>query len=252
VVGTHRVFNSLARIEGEDLVTDAPLRVVLFDIDHTLLASGGAGFRAMDRALFELFGIEGATRGMVPHGKTDPMLFSEALRAHGIIGVDDGEPYRELVRLYQLYLPEEMTAPPARLMPGARELIETIDGRPGVLLGLLTGNLEPTARVKLATFGLDRHFRFGAFGSDDRDRLKLVPIAVERAEALAGRRIGLGPHVMVVGDTPRDVACALAWGATAVGVATGRSSSRELLDAGANFAFEDLSDTAGFMGSLRL
>lgn len=228
------------------------LKVVLFDIDHTLLASGGAGFRAMDRALAELFGVNGATRGMIPHGKTDPMLFSEALRAHGLADDDGAEPYRELVRLYQLYLPEEMRVPPARILPGARELVEALSAHPGVVIGLLTGNLESTARVKLAAFGLDRYFRFGAYGSDDRDRLKLPPIAVERAEALTGLRIGLGPHVTVIGDTPRDVACALAWGTTALGVATGRSSTRELLDAGAHRALDDLSDTEAVLAALHL
>jgi phosphoglycolate phosphatase-like HAD superfamily hydrolase len=232
--------------------TSERTKVILFDIDHTLLASGGAGFRAIDRAFAELFGVERATRGIIPHGKTDPMLFSEALRAHGIADRDLDESHRELARRYESYLPEEMTAPPARLMAGARELLEGISGHPGALVGLLTGNLESTARVKLATFGIERHFRFGAYGSDDRDRLKLPPIAVERAEHLIGRPIGLGPHVVVVGDTPRDVACALAWGATAVGVATGTSSTRELLDAGAHIAFEDLSDAATVLAALRL
>ena len=180
------------------------------------------------------------------------MLFSQALRSHGLDDDPSSTPYLELVRRYERYLPEEMTTPPARLMAGAREIVEALDGRPGVLLGLLTGNLQTTARAKLAAFGLERHFRFGAFGSDDRDRLKLPPIAVARAEAIAGQRIGLGPHVVIVGDTPRDVACSLAWGATAIGVATGSSSRRELLDAGAHVALEDLSDTAAVLAALRL
>jgi phosphoglycolate phosphatase-like HAD superfamily hydrolase len=227
-------------------------RVVLFDIDHTLLASGGAGFRAMDRALAELFDVRQATRGIIPHGKTDPMLFAEALRRHGIPHAADGPAYRALARLYERYLPEEMTAPPARLMCGVVELLDVLRQRATPLLGLLTGNLEITAKAKLATFGLADRFAFGAFGSDDADRLKLPPIAVARAERAAGRPLSLGPHVVIVGDTPRDIACALAWGATAVGVATGRSSTRELLDAGAHVALADLSDTQHVLAALRL
>lgn len=229
----------------------AALKVLLFDVDHTLLSAGGAGFRAMDRAFLELYGVENATRGIAPDGKTDPMLFGEALVRCRLAAAGSPPPC-ELVRRYEDLFPEEMAAPPAELMPGVRELLQALSGCPGVQLGLLTGNLERTAQVKVATFGLDRYFAFGAYGSDHGDRLRLPPVAVERAERLAGRPIGLGPHVVIVGDTPRDVVCARAWGATAVGVATGRSSARELLDAGAHRVFEDLSDSRGFIEVLRL
>jgi phosphoglycolate phosphatase-like HAD superfamily hydrolase len=229
----------------------AALKVLLFDVDHTLLAAGGAGFRAMDRAFVELYGVESATRGITPDGKTDPMLFGEAL-VRCRLAAAGSPPPPELVRRYETLFPEEMAAPPAELMPGVRELLHALSGHPQVLLGLLTGNLERTARLKVATFGLDHHFAFGAYGSDHGDRLRLPPIAVERAERLAGRTIGLGRHVVIVGDTPRDVVCAHAWGATAVGVATGRSSTRQLLDAGAHLVFEDLSDSLGFIEALRL
>lgn len=227
------------------------MKVLLFDVDHTLLAAGGAGFRAMDRAFVELYGVENATRGIAPDGKTDPMLFGEAL-VRCRLAAAGGPPPPELVRRYETLFPEEMAAPPAELMPGVQELLHALSGRPQVLLGLLTGNLERTAQLKVATFGLDRFFAFGAYGSDHGDRLRLPPIAVERAERLAGRPIGLGPHVVIVGDTPRDVVCARAWGATAVGVATGRSSRSQLLDSGAHLAFDDLSDSRGFIEALRL
>ena len=229
----------------------AALTVLLFDVDHTLLAAGGAGFRAMDRAFLELYGVDHATRGIVPDGKTDPMLFSEAL-VRCRLAPAGAPPPPGLVTRYEGLFPEEMTAPPATLMPGVSELLDALAGRDDVALGLLTGNLETTAKIKLATFGLDRHFAFGAYGSDHADRLELPPIAVERAERLTGRRIGLGPHVVVVGDTPRDVDCARASGATAVGVATGRSSVRQLLDAGAHAALQDLSDTERSLRALRV
>lgn len=226
------------------------MKLLLFDIDHTLLASGGAGFRAINRAFQELCGVEEATRGIVPDGKTDPMLFEEAIRNAPNLHMGEDAVLAELTGIYERLLPEEMTAPPARLMPGVPRLMEALAERSGVLLGLLTGNLETTALAKLRTFDLDRFFSFGAFGSDDRDRLKLPPVAVRRAERLTGEPIGLGPHVVIIGDTQRDVVCALAWGATAVGVATGNTTAAALRDAGAHVVFEDLSDTSAVIDSL--
>jgi phosphoglycolate phosphatase-like HAD superfamily hydrolase len=114
----------------------------------------------------------------------------------------------------------------------------------------LTGNYERTARIKLERFGLNHHFPFGAFGSDDGDRTRLPPVAVARAETFSGRPIGLGRHVMIIGDTPLDVGCALANGATAVGVATGNYSQSELQEAGAHLVFEDLSETGSVVEAL--
>ncbi len=204
----------------------------------------------MNRAFAELYGIEEATRGIVPDGKTDPMLFEEAIRNAPAIETDEARAIAVLTSAYERYLPEAMTAPPARIMPGATALLKELTTRPGVLLGLLTGNLESTAFAKLRVFGLDRYFSFGAFGSDDRDRLKLPPIAVQRAEELTGAAVGLGPHVVIIGDTQRDVICARAWGATAVGVATGNTTEAELRDAGAHLVFDDLSDTSTVIDDL--
>lgn len=227
------------------------MKLLLFDIDHTLLASGGAGFRAINRAFVELCGIEDATLGIRPAGKTDPMLFREAIRNAAARGVDAGLSMTRLTELYERYLPLEMTAPPARLMPGVADLLEELSARESaVVLGLLTGNLQSTAYAKLGVFGLDRFFRLGAFGSDDGDRLQLPPIAVRRAERMTGITIGLGPQVVILGDTTRDIHCARAWGATAVGVATGGSCADELRDAGAHIVFPDLSDTAAVITAL--
>jgi phosphoglycolate phosphatase-like HAD superfamily hydrolase len=223
--------------------------LLLFDIDRTLLASGGAGFRAINRAFAELYGLEDATEGITPDGKTDPMLFREAVARFDGTDRLDGAAIRRLTDRYIELLPEEITAPPARLMPGVRQLLEALEPLPTVGMGLLTGNLELTAYVKLGFFGLDRFFTFGAFGSDSGDRLELPPIAVRRAESLFGNRVAFR-DVTVIGDTPRDVACALAWGARAVGVATGRSSRQELHNAGAHVVFGDLSDTGVVLDAL--
>ncbi len=138
----------------------------------------------------------------------------------------------------------------ARLMPGVMAMLELLGQRSDVSLGLLTGNFEATARIKLDRFGLNGYFPFGAFGSDDGIRANLVPIATRRAEIHLGRKIGLGPQVVVIGDTPQDVECALAHGATAIGVAASRYSVADLEAAGAHHALPTLEDIPAFMNAI--
>jgi phosphoglycolate phosphatase len=229
------------------------MKLLLFDIDGTLLLSGGAGFRAIDRVLLERFGVAHASRGILPDGKTDPVIFREVLAACGIPGGELARAMEVLTVDYERCFREEMpVSPGARLMPGVEELLAALAIRSEVVLGLLTGNLERTARVKLERFGLNRYFRFGAFSSDDEVRERLVPLAVERAERLTGHRIGLGRHVHVIGDTPRDIVCALANGVTAVGVGAARYPARDLAAAGAHVVFESLADTEAVLAGLEL
>jgi phosphoglycolate phosphatase-like HAD superfamily hydrolase len=226
-------------------------RLVLFDLDSTLMRSGGAGMRAMRRAFDERFGIADAGPDIVPDGKTDPIIFREMLAAHAVGRGREELEIAALAASYEAFLREEMpTSIGAHLMPGVVELLEELEAMDGVALGLLTGNLEVTARLKLERFGLNRFFAFGAFASDHGQRDRLPPVAVARAERHIGAPIGLGAHVVIVGDTPLDVACALEHGATAAGVATGRFTVEELLAAGAQLAFEDLSDTAAVLAGL--
>jgi phosphoglycolate phosphatase-like HAD superfamily hydrolase len=229
------------------------LKILLFDIDGTLMLSGGAGRRAMDRAFFEIHGIENAFDGIAPYGKTDPAIFTEIFSNHGL-GDDVGdEEIRPVADLYTRYLPEEVrTSTGAELMPGVAPLLDHLAGLDAVVLGLLTGNFERTARTKLSRFDLNRYFSFGAFGSDDGDRVRLVPVALRRAAAHTGRTIAAGPHVVVIGDTPRDVECALVHGATAVGVATTHYTIDDLQAAGAHHVFQDLANTAQFTRALDL
>ena len=134
-------------------------------------------------------------------------------------------------------------------MPGIQALLDDLQARDGVYLGLLTGNFEAGARIKLEYFDLWRYFQCGAFGDDAADRNALVPFAVSRA-----RECGvpdLAPHdILVVGDTPHDIACARAVGATPVAVATGMFTTEQLRDSGAGIVFRDLSDTAAFTSLL--
>ena len=226
------------------------MKVLLFDIDGTLMKAGGAGFAAMDQAVEERLGVRNATEGIVPHGKTDPLILREVLRRIGVGPTTASSVLPPLIEDYERLLAIRMKSAPAVLLPGVRELLDALSQRPRALLGLLTGNFERTARIKLSRFGLDRYFRFGAFGSDDEQRVALPAIAVARAERIAGAPIGLGRHVVVIGDTPRDIECALANGATAVAVATGGSTTEELRRAGAHVVFERLSNTAEVMAAL--
>lgn len=215
------------------------------------MLSGGAGRRAIDRAFFELHGVHDAFEGIVPDGNTDPNIFREIISNHRVKLRDDTGDFGELTQRYAHHLKDEMRrSEQAFLMPGVAPLLEHLSDREDVTLGLLTGNFEPTARIKLDRFDLNRFFPFGAFGSDHAVREDLVPVAVERAEIVLGRPIGLGRHVVVIGDTPRDVECALAHGATAVGVAASRYSVDELSSAGAHTAMSSLEDIDGFMASL--
>lgn len=220
------------------------MKVLLFDIDGTLMKAGGAGFWAMNRAVEERFGIRNATEGIIPHGKTDPLILREILRKIGVGPTTAASILPRLAEDYERLLAVRMATAPATLLPGVRELLDALSGRPCLLLGLLTGNFERTARIKLARFDLNRHFQFGAFGSDSEHRVALPAIAVARAGTFAGISVALGRHVYVIGDTPRDVECALANGATAIGVATGASTADDLRRAGAHAVVQDFSNTA--------
>jgi phosphoglycolate phosphatase-like HAD superfamily hydrolase len=227
------------------------MKLLLFDIDGTLMLSGGAGARAISRAFKELYGVDDAFRGIIPDGKTDPLIFREIIANHGLDIADETTAFAELAVRYADHMATEMPrSSAARLMPGAAAIVGSLAGRADLALGLLTGNFEPTARIKLRHFDLDRFFPFGAFASDHGERERLVPIAVQRAELHLGRRIGLGRHVIVIGDTPRDVECALLHDATAIGIAASRYAVADLRAAGAHHVLTSLEDVGGFMTAI--
>lgn len=225
-------------------------KLVLFDIDGTLVLTGGAGVRAMTRACDEIVGSSNALHGVAVAGRTDWIILSDALER---MGRDlDQQLFRALRDRYVTYLREEIKVPGhgvKAVMPGIQALLDDLQARDGVYLGLLTGNFEAGARIKLEYFDLWRYFQCGAFGDDAADRNALVPFAVSRA-----RDCGvpdLAPQdILVVGDTPHDIACARAVGATPVAVATGMFTTEQLRDSGADIVFRDLSDTAAFTSLL--
>ncbi len=222
-------------------------KLVLFDIDGTLVLTGAAGLRAMNRACAEILGPGIALEGIPVAGRTDRIILTDVLARHGR-ALD--EPLLGALReRYVTYLREEIELPghgTKGIMPGVRPLLDELHQRDDVFLGLLTGNFEAGARIKLEYFDLWRYFRCGAYGDDAADRNALVPFAVDRAQGCG--LPALGPeHILVVGDTPHDVACARAAGAVAVAVATGSFSVDQLRGTGADIVFQDLSDTANVL-----
>jgi phosphoglycolate phosphatase-like HAD superfamily hydrolase len=222
-------------------------KLVLFDIDGTLVLTGGAGLRAMNRALHEVFGQADGLRDIPLAGRTDWAILSDAVRRVG--RSLDGTLLADLERRYVTNLAEEIEhrgEGRKEVLPGIRELLDELAHRDDVFVGLVTGNFEAGARLKLGYFDLWKYFKCGAFGGDAADRNALVPFALERARACGLPDIA-DEDILVVGDTPHDVTCAQAAGATAVAVATGSSSVEELRAAGAQHVFEDLSDAGTFL-----
>jgi phosphoglycolate phosphatase-like HAD superfamily hydrolase len=213
---------------------------VLFDIDGTLIRSGGASDRSWQRAFAELEDVDVDIRKTTGRGLPDPEVGRQAFRA---VRGRDPTP-EELARLLERrlsHLPEEVDrAEGFRVLEGAEELLGRLIAD-GFLLGLVTGNVEPAAHIKLARAGLNRFFSFGGYGSDSSDRTELTRIAVERAATVAGAPID--PMTMrSVGDTPRDVEAGHGAGLRVVGVATGDFSVEQLTAAGAEWAIETLRD----------
>ncbi len=213
----------------------------LFDIDGTLISSGEAGTRSLNRAFHTLFGVKDAFRGIKMAGKTDIQIMKEGLVAHGIPPTQDN--LDAMVQMYLRYLQSEIENPWRRLMPGVREFLEHLTEK-GHPTGLLTGNLQDGARIKLSPFGLNPYFPTGAFGSDHEERDALLTIALRRSAPLLDHSDGdLTPQrCIVVGDTPRDVRCAKVHGAWSLGVCTGPYDRESLLRAGADLVVEDLSE----------
>lgn len=217
-------------------------KLILFDIDGTLVLTGRAGLRGMNRAIEEVFGAANGLEGIPIAGRTDWAILADAVRRFD--RELDPSLLDDLRARYVAALAEEIQhrgEGRKEVLPGIQPLLDALHVQEDVGLGLVTGNFIDGARIKLGHFNLWRYFGFGGFGDDASDRNLLVPFAVERARAL-----GVGPvppsHVVVIGDTPADVQCAHAVGATAVAVATGSSSVEELRATGARFVFPDLGD----------
>lgn len=223
------------------------MRVILFDIDGTLISTGGAGMASLLATMREEFGVEQPEQVPVS-GRTDRGIAASLFERHGIQNSDDN--WLRFRAGYLRHLRAHLPLKQGRVLPGVAELLTAIVGRSEVLVGLLTGNLREGASLKLEHYGLASHFEFGGFGDHSADRNAVA------AEALAASRIqaaarGAEPRdVWVIGDTPLDVACARSIGARAVAVATGGCSRDELSQSQPDLLVDDLARTEQLLTAL--
>ncbi len=229
------------------------MKLVLFDIDGTIMLSAGAGGRAVRRALIEVFGGSGPEQHRFD-GKTDPQIVRELM---SIAGHEDAHIEAHMPALFErylIYLREELEVSAAtggiRIMPGVFDLLDALDARSDVVLGLLTGNLVEGARAKLVAAGIDPDlFRVGAYGSDHEIRGELPAVAQRRAREELGLSFS-GRDIVVIGDTPADLQCGAAIGCRAIGVATGMYSLDDLREHRPAAVFSNLADTVAVVRAI--
>jgi phosphoglycolate phosphatase len=231
-------------------------KLILFDIDGTLIRTGGAGVRAMTRAFSQTCGISDALKRVEVAGRTDRLIMTDALALSGR-PLDD-ELLNEFRALYCTFLREELEqtatyeysdAGVKGMLPGVRPLLDRLQQRDDMDLALLTGNFRSSAEIKLAHYDLWRYFPWGAFADDALERPDLLPVALTRYQSHTTRAID-PRDVIIVGDTPHDVSCARAGGARVVAVATGVFDTATLTACEPDVVFEDLSDTQAVMSIL--
>jgi phosphoglycolate phosphatase-like HAD superfamily hydrolase len=218
------------------------IKAVLWDIDGTLLTTGGAGAVAWQRAFEELYGVEANIDEHTRAGMTDPeiteIIFDEVVGRKGT-----PEEHAAVVAKYLDHMPGAVAESTGyEVKPGIAETLARLADE-GVVQGVVTGNVEPAARIKLARGDLDKYFSFGGYGSDERDRVKLTERAIERGGEIVGAPLDRAATISV-GDTPRDVSAGHGAGIRVVGVATGSYKVEELEEAGADWALENV--THGF------
>jgi phosphoglycolate phosphatase len=226
-------------------------RLVLFDIDGTLISDGGASRAAFGEALGLVYAYAGDLARYDFSGRTDPQIATMVLRD---AGVADGEIEGRMAELWEVYLAalarNASTQPErVRVLPGMVPLLEALSVRDDVMLALLTGNIERGARLKLAPPALNGYFPFGAFGSDSSKREELPPIVVERASASGGHRFA-GRDVVIIGDSIYDVRCGVPHGATTIAVASGKTSAERLRAESPHHLFDDASDLPAMLAAI--
>jgi phosphoglycolate phosphatase-like HAD superfamily hydrolase len=216
-------------------------RLALFDIDCTLIDPHGAGGRAIFAAVEETYGVRGGLDGYSFHGRTDPGIVVDLATRWGAPADMVAARLPECLDRYVARLRLEVAAEDVKVLPGVRELTTALACDRRVLVGLLTGNVEPGARVKLSATGLDALFAIGAYGSDSARRSDLPAVAIARAEQHTGYRFS-GKEIAVIGDAPNDITCGAEHGVKAIAVATGMHTTAELAAHRPDYLFADLSD----------
>ena len=226
------------------------MKLVLFDIDGTLVSARGAGRRAMRAAFERVFGTAGGIDHYDLRGRTDTRIVHDVMTAEGWEAPQVKERLDDFFEAYVVGLATEIgDGRNVITLPGVATLVERLARSADATLGLVTGNIEGGARIKLWPTGLWPHFPVGAFGSDHMDRRRLPSLAARRAQALLGTAFSPA-DVVVIGDTPHDIDCARAFGAVAVAVATGQYPREALLGERPDHFFEDLSDVEAVLAAL--
>ncbi len=225
--------------------------LVLFDIDGTILLAHGAGRRSVHQAMVDVFGATGPQHHPFD-GKTDPQIVQELGTMAGISEHVIQERMTVALDRYYEYLVADITGTPdtVQLLPGVTTLLDALDAHPDVMLGLLTGNIEPGAALKLRAVNIaPERFVVGAYGSDAPSRPALPAIAQSRAAAHLGAAVP-GSRIVIIGDTPHDLTCGKEIGARAIGVETGRFRAAELAPYGPLAVFADLTDTHAVVAAI--
>ena len=222
-------------------------RLLLFDIDGTLIHSGGAGIEALKRALKERFEIEDDLHDIEFAGMTDSGIVMSILKKHKIPAT--AENIAAFLDSYVHCLSSELPRRKGKLLPGVLPLLEKLKTRKHVVLGLLTGNLSRGAHLKLDHYGVWHFFEFGAFADDHHDRNELGAFAQARAKEKHGVEFS-ADEIDVIGDTPRDIACGKALGARTIAVATGTWSREKLAKHKPDFLIDDFSDVDRLINTL--
>lgn len=223
--------------------------VCLFDIDGTLLNSGGAGQHAMEQALLEVFGVTGPYEDIKAAGRTDKAITTDLFNHH-LIELSD-QNWSRFLNSYVEHLPVSLQTQQGQVLPGVREILENLSAREDVALGLLTGNLQTGADLKLRYFEIDHHFAFGGFGDVHHDRDDVARLAYRAACEHLKSEVA-ADSVWVIGDTPDDVTCGRAIGARTIAVATGIYDYSVLQGAEPDFLFHDFSNVNEFLDCLSL
>ncbi len=222
-------------------------RLLLFDIDGTLIDSGGAGIQSLKDVLQQKFGISDDLHGVEIAGKTDTGIVHQILRKQKI-AIDDATT-AAFLDLYIEFLARELPLRKGTILPGVQELLLRLQERPQNVLGLLTGNLERGAKLKLSHYGLWDFFEFGAFADDHHDRNELGPFAQRRAREKHAINFAAAA-IDVIGDTPHDIACGKAIGARTIAVATGSFAREQLAEHKPDRIVDDFSEVEEVMSEL--
>jgi phosphoglycolate phosphatase-like HAD superfamily hydrolase len=226
------------------------VKLVVFDIDGTLIHADGAGVRATYASLRSFYGIEGAPSDYSMAGKIDVQIVTELAAHAGLDAATIRDRLADYWLAYETVLLEELPKKPVIVLPGVTDLLLALAGRTDVVVGLLTGNVGAAARHKLEAGGIAfEQFRLGAYGHEGDMREALPAIAVGRARDLLGHEFH-GKDIVIIGDTPADIACGESLGVRTIGVATGRFSVAQLQAAGADIVFPDLSDTDAVVAAI--